>query len=154
MYVGILEDCFLAADCGKRYGYVQQWMLPKNALLLVVDNKCLIHPKSLQQQLLQEVSLIKTISWANVTCSWAYRVFYGYGNKSFLIAVTSNQPFRVQPKLININSAVHTHVLNDRQWYTNLSAAILEIKHFGAAGFAMEATSPDDYSRNSLIDKL
>jgi hypothetical protein len=68
--------------------------------------------------------------------------------------VTSNQPFRVQPKLININSAVHAHVLNDRSWYTNLSAAIPEIKHFGAAGFAMEAASTDDYSRNSLIDKL
>jgi hypothetical protein len=62
-------------------------------------------------------------SCANVTYNGAYRLFYGYGNNSVLIAVTSNQPFCVFPKLLDINYNVYKYVLNDRSWYTNLSAA-------------------------------
>jgi hypothetical protein len=166
IYAGVFTDCFLTTGCGQWNPYVQQWMLHKNALLLVVDNKrnstmydlykkptAIIVTGSFPSST-QYVDQVFNFSCANVLCNGSYRLFYGYGNNSILIAVTSNQPFRLQPKLININAAVSTNIFNDRSWYTNLSTPIPEIQHFGAAAFAMEAANPVDYAGFTLQQKL
>lgn len=166
MYIGVFEDCYLFQNCAKWNGYVQQWMLHKNTLLHVVDNKqnrTFMYDSSKKPTATivtgsfpsskEYPDQVFNFSCANVTCNGAFRVFYGYGNNSALVAVTSNQPIRVQPKLINIHPNVYT-VLNDRSWYTNLSAPVPAIQHFGAAGFAIEAASPKDYVGSTLQEKL
>jgi hypothetical protein len=166
IYAGVFTDCFLTTGCGQWNPYVQQWMLHKNTLLLVVDNKrnstmydlykkptAIIVTGSFPSST-QYVDQVFNFSCANVLCNGSYRLFYGYGNNSILIAVTSNQPFRLQPKLINVNAAVYTNIFNDRSWYTNLSTPIPEIQHFGAAAFAMEAANPVDYAGFTLQQKL
>lgn len=164
MYVGIMEDCYLAANCAQWNAYVQQWMLHKNTLLLVVDNKknrtfmfdyynkptATIVTGSFPSST-EYPDQVYNFSCANVTCNGAYRLFYGYGNSSVLISVTSSQPFRIKPKLVNISPKL---IFNDRSWYTNLSASVPEIQHYGAAGFAMEAAKPDDYNGTTLLEKL
>jgi hypothetical protein len=167
MYVGVFEDCFLWGNCGKWNGAPNTWMLHKNSLLLVVDNK---RNSSFMYDVYKKPTAtivagsfpsstdfpdqVYNFSCANVTCNGAYRLFYGYGINSVLIAVTSNQPFRVFPKLIDINYNVYKYVLNDRSWYTNLSASDPSIQHFGAAGFAMEAADPNDYVGVTLQERL